>query len=127
MNNFILEKRRAEASSTVQSFVKDAGNLQNDSNQRSVQEKLRIVGKFARVRGESLSELTDEIAPKLCNSLADSETKNEGNESLEEWAEAVSVVLVMKILPEVLSSLSPIVREEAPSWLNKEIHTYYKK
>ena len=80
--------------------------------------------------GESLSELTDVIVPKLFNSLATNETKNEGNEgneSLEEWAEAVSVVRVMKILPEVLSSRSLIVRKEILLRLNKEIHTYYKK
>ena len=113
LNNIIREKRRVEASDTVQSFVKDVGNLLNDSNRSSVQECLRIVGKFGRVCGESLSELTDKIVPKLFNSLADNETKTAGKEALEAWTEAVSVVRGMKILPEVVSFQSLIVRKEA--------------
>ena len=62
--------------------MKDAGNLLNDINRRSVQERLRMVGKFDGMCGESLSELTDKIVPKLFNSLAESETKNEGNKTL---------------------------------------------
>ena len=71
------------------------------------------VGMFVRVCGEFLSELPDEIVPKLFNSPADSETKNAGNEALEALTEAVSFVRVMKKLPEVLSSQSPIKRKEA--------------
>ena len=112
-NNIILEKRCVEASDTVEGFVKEAENLLSDSNRSSVQECLRIVGKFGRVCGESLSELTDEIVPKLFNSLADNETKTAGKEALEAWTEAVSVVRGMKILPEVVSFQSPIGRKEA--------------
>ena len=67
-------------------------NLLSDNNRSSVQEYLRILGKFGRVCRESLSELTDVIVPKLFNSLATNETKNVGNEALEAWTEAVSVV-----------------------------------
>ena len=38
LNNIIREKRWIEASSTLKSFVKDVGNLPNDSNRSSVQE-----------------------------------------------------------------------------------------
>ena len=113
LNNIILEKRLVEAWSTVQSFVKDSGNLLNDSNRSSVQECLQIVGKFGRVCGESLSELTDKIVPKPFNSLAASETKNAGKEALDTWREAVLFVSVMMILPEVVSLQSPIERKEA--------------
>ena len=106
--------------------MKEAENLLSDSNRSSVQECLRIVGKFARVRGESLSELTDVIVPKLFNSLAASETKNAGKDAPEAWIEAVLFVRVIGILPEVLSSQSQIMRKEASPWLNKEIDTYYK-
>ena len=102
-------------------------NLLSDSNRSSVQDYLRILGKIDGVCRESLSELTDEIVPKLFNYLADSETKNAGREALEARTEAVSFIRVMKILKEVVSLQSLIVREEAPPWLNKEIDTYYKE
>ena len=44
------------------------------------------------MNGESLSELSDEIVPKLFNSLADSETKNAGKKAPEAWIEAVLFV-----------------------------------
>ena len=101
-------------------------NLLSDSNRSSDQKRLRILGKIDGVCRETLSELTDEIDPELFKSLADSETKNAGREALEAWTEAVSFVRVMKKLPEVLSSQSPIEGREAPPWLNKEIDTYNK-
>ena len=48
-----------------------------------MKECLRIEGKIDGVCRETLSELADEIVPKIFNSLAESETKNAGKESLE--------------------------------------------
>ena len=85
------------------------------------------MGKFGGICGETLSELADENVPKIFNSLAESETKNAGKEALEAWTEAVSVVRGIKILSKIVSLQSPIVREEAPPWLNKEIDTHNKE
>ena len=63
--------------------MKEAENLLSDSNRSSDQKRLRILGKIDGVCRESLSELTDEIVPKLFNSLADNETKSAGREALE--------------------------------------------